>query len=355
MFATFGQQTCAAPDKSSEAQHGQIKTIDFQTSKSVGQLSVGRINDTLTWTATKNLGDAVGKVNIPANADVMLKVNYYGSEHLAFLDALKPDDLTALSLNNGGGGYEIQDKEFSRLGRLTGLKLLDLEASEAASQAMEAVSHLTNLRHLNLSDTMIKDRDTNALAKLGKLESLNINHNDLSDATFSHIQNSKHLTNLVAKRSGLTRAGVKYLTNLTNLRSLRLASDKIGDAGVQSLPPLDQLTELDIGDCDLTPACISSLSKFPKLAYLFINRCKPSKEAFAAVSKLKSIAFLSITGEQCNAADLILLQNAKKLSQMMVTIPIHQQKEATKILPHVQFQFQLNKSGVPLEIFAPVH
>jgi Leucine-rich repeat (LRR) protein len=351
----LGRQVDAAPQSGSENKTKRLKTIDFHTTQSVGQLSAGHFDLTMDWVATTNLGPAVGRVQVPEAAKIMLYVNFYGGSNLAFLDHLGANDLTALSFSNDGSGYEIADQEFSRLGHLTGLEYLSIESSEAANKAMEAVSHMGKLGHLNLSNTLIKDDSMSVLPKLTKLQFLTINHNELSDVTLSYLQNLTFIRCIEAKRCGFTQAGMKYFTKLINLQQLKLSSNKIGDAGVRALPALPRLYLLDLGDCGITPACLPSLQNYPLLADLYINWCAPTKEAFNALCKLKQLEETTISGKTCNVGDIAVLIKAPKLRKLTLTVLPALQERARKMLPGVKVEFRNDKSGVPMEIFAPLH
>jgi hypothetical protein len=357
----FTLQTAANDNRlKGQAQSGvktgsnRFRIIDFHTTKSVGKLTAGHLNKFCDFVSTSDLGQAQGQVRVPNDTPVQLDVNFYGAAHLAFLEKLGPDDLFGLTLANGGAGFEIADADLSRLGRLTGLQYLDLEASEAAGKAMEAISHLTKLRSLKLANTNIKTKDTAALAKLSRLEYLSINHTDLSDQSFADIQNLTCLRGIHAKRCGLTGAGIKYLAKLVNLEELILSSDRIGDAGVKALPDMPRLYWLDLDDCQITPACLSSLARFPKLENVNVCWCAPTREAIEALSKIKNLHALEITGKTIYVPNLALLKNSGRLEKLAITVAPQEQSQASKLLPNVKVSFKANKSGVPIEVFAPL-
>jgi hypothetical protein len=345
----------AAPTAKPAGAVNHCRIIDFHTNQSVGRLELGHFNKNSQFLRDTKLGEARGKMLVPDGAVVQLVVNFYGANNMSFLDTLGANDLEALDLSNSGRGFELTDKDLSRLGRLTGLTLLNIEGSESGPLAMNVVSHLTGLRNLCVYNTNINDKDTAALANLTKLECLSFNHNALSDTTLSQIQKLTSLRQLVAKRCGITGAGMKFLAKLNNLQEINLSSDHIGDAGVRAIPALPQLTMLNIDDCQITPACLPCLAKLPKLSRLSICWCQPTREALETVGKFQKLVKLEISGRTCNAPNLVALQKLPHLQELLVTVTIDQQDQVRKILPGVSLHFIQNKSGVPLEIFAPTH
>jgi Leucine Rich repeat len=348
----------AAPDQKTQAisDKPHKRLLDFHCDKSVGKLTAGGFDRRWVFFPKRALGEALGRYQVPEGTPTCLEVNFNGAANLSFLEKLDPNALDALTFTNSERGFEISDRDLSRVGHLTGLKSLAIERSEAGPKTLEAIGHLTQLRNLDIDNITIKDKDTASLTNLTKLEFLSMNHNDLSDLSLAHVQNLTSLRRLHAKRCGLSGAGMKYLAKLTNLLEINFSSNKkIGDTGIKAMPLLPKLERLDFGDCNVTPASLSSLTKFPSLDNLVINFCTPTRQAFEAVSHIKKLSKLEISGIACQPGDLEPLKKVETLQELYLSAETKEQDKARKMLPNVQIKFMHDRSGVPPDLFDPTN
>lgn len=90
------------------------------------------------------LGLAQGAVEIPANQEVLLVVYPAWKRDLSPLDKLEPDDLQSLHLR----AATIDDTQLTHIGRLTGLRTLDLRDTDVTEAGLIHLHELVNLRKL---------------------------------------------------------------------------------------------------------------------------------------------------------------------------------------------------------------
>jgi hypothetical protein len=325
--AIFASAATAAPS-------GKVRTIDFPAGRSVGTLAVAHFDDFGELSEDFLLGPAAGKVRVPADKLIAFNLNFHGAEDLSFLNKLAPDDLAIINLSNGGRGFEIPDRDYVHLGRLTGLQAVNLEDSEAGSQALQAVGKLPNLIMLNLGTTLIRDDDLKAIAVLKKLRFLDLNYNQLSDAALVHFQGLTELRKFKGRRCGFTGVGMKNFANARHMRYLLIGDNRIGD-GLAVLPVLPELEQVEIGDCEAGDRTLVSLSRDLKLTGIYASYGHYSRTGLEALAKLPNLTALSIEGHAIGAADAVALGRAPKLRSAIVTMSPAAVSEAQKSLPHL--------------------
>jgi hypothetical protein len=314
-------------------------TIDFHSPVSVGQLRVCAFEASDRYVPGAVLSAARGKILVPKDTAVWLEINFYGADHLDFIDNLKADDLDVLTFYNGGAGFEIDDARLSRIGKLTGLKSLNIEETEAGAATMAAVGKMTGLVYLNLAATMIKDKDLSSLRNLTQLRNLELNHNDLSDAALPNIAGLTNLRCFEGSRCGFSAGGMKNFAALKNLRYLNLNSNKIGDAGIASIPAQNVLDLVDISDCDAGNKALIWLSRFKGLNTIYAAYGHYSRDGLAALATLPRLNRLYVEGSPIKPEDLAVLKDAPKLAQLGVTVDAKLRDTARKMVPRIALQF----------------
>lgn len=327
------------------------KFIDFPTGQSVGKLYDTNIQSTGEWECGRPLGEARGRVRLPASARVYLNLNWYGASHLDFLDRLAPDDLSFLDMSNGGRGFETSDAEFVRLSRLTGLRGLDLESTDAAVLAMTAIGKLPELESLNVGTTAVTSGDLACLSKMKKLQVLIISHNTLSDQALTYIKDLKDLRVLYGNRCGFTSAGLANIAKLTNLYRLRLGTSAIDDAGVEKLPPMPHLTELGMEQCKLSDRSFAALRKFPALTELNLDDARFSPAGLKHLACLKKLMIVNISGTKVKVADLGVLRELPKVFSVFIRADESDYKSICKAFPKINFTQTGLRSKVYTDVF----
>jgi 2-C-methyl-D-erythritol 4-phosphate cytidylyltransferase len=97
------------------------------------------------------------------------------------------------------------------------------------------------------------------------------------------------------------------------------------------------------------------LARFPKLETINLNWCEPTRGAIEDLSRVKKLKSLEMAGKPIYVPNLAILKKAPRLEKVIVTVAQPEESQARKILPNVRFVFRQNRSGVPTEVFAPLH
>lgn len=325
-----------------------VRLIDFPATRTVGMLYSGKITADGKFAPVYPAKPARGKVQVAPGTDTLLEINFEGSNNLSFLSALKPNDLGCLSFSNNGRGFSLEDATLRNIERLTGLRLLNIEQTQASNETMKVIEHLTNLESLNITDTTVTTKGLASIAKLNKLVALVANNVQLSDRAMEILKDSTHLRTLEIKHDGLSSSGMKAFTKLIHLHELRLANNKIGDAGLRDLPVLPELNTLDIDNCGITEAGAIYLNNFPELVTLYAANLPLTPTTFKQLSKLKKLITVVIPGATVKPDDLKGLESM----HWQIKLSAAPQDEAAikKLLPKCHVEFA---QRAPLELFHP--
>ncbi|MBC7996406.1 MAG: hypothetical protein IAF58_00575, partial [Leptolyngbya sp.] len=122
------------------------KLIQFPADRSLGELY------TLSESgATSFVGEAIGTVKVPFNADLALYFSFDQISGCQPLTRVAPNLLTAVSFL----GTDISDIDLEHVGKLTKLRELDISCTEVGDSGLPHLELLSDLRRLNLSSTKI--------------------------------------------------------------------------------------------------------------------------------------------------------------------------------------------------------
>ena len=231
-----------------------------------------------------------------------------GVQHLATLTRL-----TSLSL---GTRLVMQGKDWSALGRCTGLRQLQFVGccsldDDGLSFLATAFTQLTQLQLSVAWDGTCDVRDE-GMSALGSMTTLlDLDLRGLSAMTSHHFGQLMQLTQLTGLKLELAPVGsrveVAGLERLTDLRRLSLGSfSGIDDQAVQSLSQLTRMTALHLGECvDVTDEGAAAMGALPSLVHLKLDRCpwltRQGLDALIAAPSLKSLkitGIYSITGDE---------------------------------------------------------
>ena len=152
------------------------------------------------------------------------------------------------------GGHDLTGPIPAALGDLTNLDELSLNGNRLTGSIPAALGNLTNLRHLNLSHNALTGQTPAALGALADLRGLDLSNNDLAPGPIPEwVSNLAHLERLRLSHTNRTGPIPVWLENLPNLRWLDLSYNW----GVtEPLPRNSDLSHLDSLDIFATRACI---------------------------------------------------------------------------------------------------
>ncbi|MFO0876308.1 MAG: hypothetical protein U0840_02960 [Gemmataceae bacterium] len=200
------------------------------------------------------------------------------------------------------GGKQLTDKGMAFVGKLVGLKKLDIDEPFALDQRIPLVSKagfaqlatLTNLQEVTIYNSRsIADGSLAAFRDLKNLKTLAVLRTSIPPAGAEPLAALTSLRKLhlegvvndslrpVGKLTALEElnltgtaiddAGLQHLTGLTSLRWLDLYGTRISDAGVKLLPKLSALQHLSLTQTKVTDACIDALVALPKIQRIFLS------------------------------------------------------------------------------------
>ena len=238
---------------------------------------------------------------------------------------------------NLGGSKALTDDGFRHLGRLPGLKHLDLSNTAITDRGLEVLRSLPALETLSLAATHVTDAGLAHLSHCHELRHVNLSWTHAGDGAVKALAGKRHLHEF-ASGIGLTDAGVLLLHELPVFKSWRggevevgllsprcrpnqlLLSASIGDRGIQHLRGLDGLFGLSLSDrVAIAPAALESLvslpnlgwlsadvrndwmpyiANMPRLRYLSAQDTVADDDGFVALSKSRSIE--CIWGRRCH-------------------------------------------------------
>lgn len=215
------------------------RILQFARDRSLGRLQVQdthlvrKIENFHHWIdgiseAWVYLGEAQGTVTIPPGKRVRLAVGQDAWRDLRPLTLLPPDAIYELSV----AYIPADDRCMEPIGRLTGLKVLDLRSSNIGDAGLRHLRKLTSLERLHTP-------------------------NGLTDAGMIHVGQLRSLRGLYLDSNRVTNTGLAQLANLTGLEEVRLGG-RLQDAAGKTLPSL------------MTDAGLVYLSKLPDLWYVLL-------------------------------------------------------------------------------------
>ncbi|RTL44500.1 MAG: hypothetical protein EKK48_04405 [Candidatus Melainabacteria bacterium] len=235
-----------------------VRVLQFPAKQSIGVLRINR--------SKGNTIQAKGRIEVPANANIELRLAYEAAHDLSPLKDLPPDGIQRLVL----ASLEVEDDQLKYIENLTGLEDIDVEETEIGDAGLRWLHKLTKLKNLRLKSTLVTGKGLVYLKPLVSLRNLSLSSNSIGDAGLENIVGLKNLKVLSLTRCQITDRGLQQIASLTQLEKLELEFNKITDSGIASLVGLKNLRELFLSDNLMTGNCIKylkQLSNLEKLIY----------------------------------------------------------------------------------------
>lgn len=240
-------------------------TLHFPA-RSVGTLVSCQNVDSLF--KAKVLGNAAGDIVMSKDTPLGLKLNYDGSENMAFLDKLKAPNLMTLNMAKMG----VDDSQFTHLASLSSLRRLDAIETDLGDTGMLSIGKLTSLRHLDISRTAVTSQGFRAVKNLTNLEDLFAASLKLNDDCISSLEHLTKIKSLGLGGSCVSDKGMVYLAKLKNLQDLYLARSPVTDKGLAPvLANCKDISNLDVANTDVTVKLLPALKALPKLRSLTVT------------------------------------------------------------------------------------
>ncbi len=249
----------------------------------------------------RRVAEGRGNVRLPADGEARLNISKAGSTDLSGLDALEPDALQAMSCR----WTDVNDEALVHIGRLTGLRMLDLQSTPTADAGIAHLGNLKKLQWLSLEAFATNkkgfgagDEAMKTIAKLPELELLFLRDTKVTDDGLSDIAKIKSLTTLDLSGTKVSDAGLKWLKQLPKLNYLRLGVYREGavitDDGLVTIGELANLEHLDLSGTKVTNQGLSHLHTLKHLKELTLEHTKVTEAGLANLAPLESLEDLRL-------------------------------------------------------------
>lgn len=233
-------------------------------------------------------------------------------EKLVGCDTLRKLDLANCEIHGDGLKY---------VGKLVGLRDLNLTLTPIADESLKHLADLKELRTLGLASTKVTGTGFEHLKGLTKLENVNLHFTPVDDAGLKAISQLPLTGRLWLGHTHFTDEGAKHLANLTKLKRCGLGSSEKTSSGeaVAALVnlPLEDLTLLDN---QATPVGVAHAAKIATLKTLDISHGpKVADESLPQLAAMPELTELKIGNAQLTDDGLQTLAGAKKLKKLTLT------------------------------------
>lgn len=268
-------------------------------------------------------GEARGDVAVDRDADVKLHVSKAASTDLSFLSKLDSGDVQVLGLFR----TDADDEGMRHVGRLTGLKALDLRDVRITD---EGVRHLGALKGLHLLHFQIRQGPIGVPRGLDLLriqEAFGAKERlvGISDAGLRALALARmpELQALFLTGCPVTDEGMEALALLKSLRFVDLGETRVWDTGLEQLAKLPQLTELRVGGgrdsrvgSRVSDAGLRHIGSLTRLRALSIRGERITNAGLRHLERLKELETLTIEETSINESGLALLEPLTSLSDL---------------------------------------
>ncbi|MBI5094302.1 MAG: hypothetical protein HZB26_17910 [Candidatus Hydrogenedentes bacterium] len=248
-------------------------------STSIGVVCV-REPGTLSFYDWRETVPASGKVSLPSDVEVALKLDPNQAQDLAFLEGMPPDRFTGLLLGvfyTLRCGNEPLDKVYANV-----LQTEDRDRAPALDADMVYVARLTGLRELYLDHSFVGDAGAAHLASLSSLDTVSLVDTEVTDAGVWSLSVLPGLRRIDLSETAITDQALTYLAGMPSLEEITLDRTAVTDAGVAKLAALPNLRRLSLNFTAVTDAGLAPFNSASGLTELRTWHTAVSPEAQAA-------------------------------------------------------------------------
>jgi hypothetical protein len=238
-----------------------VCTLSQLPAQDTGQ-SQDAFSDTDRATVVQKIRSAGARIQLKDDRPVRISYPDRNATDATLIDVIKLGRLTSLDLTGCAitdAGLQqlvrltvtqlhlaetaVTDVGMQHVGRMDGLRLLNIEKTNVTDAGLALIVELPNLGDLWLRSTKVTNAGLKQLQSVQGLWRLSIGSPEITDDGLIHIAGLKNLSGLSVHDAPVSDFGVKQLGSLPRLRQLTLASTKVTDAGVNALKQLrPQLT-----------------------------------------------------------------------------------------------------------------
>lgn len=157
------------------------------------------------------------------------------------------------------------EPEFSSIGSLERLVVLDLQDCEVGDPVIRQFGNLTRLTKLNVGGTRLSVAGLPALRRLTSLRRLDLHQTAISDASLSALRGLTELEHLDLAGTPIGDEGLPHIRQLPRLRYLNLAGTRVSDQGLNYLNEIASLTAVGLNGSRVTEQGLQTLRAFATL------------------------------------------------------------------------------------------
>lgn len=279
--------------------------VHFPEGHSMGRLYIAEASPRGAW---RSYCEAQGALTLPKGRTFKLTFHFAGIDDLALIKEFPPGVISVLNLRK----LPVTDDQIEKIKGVKGLIALELNETDVSNRGLEALSGMNGIASLGLSGTMLTSLD--ALPKISTaLTSLEVSRVRMKDPdrAVANIANQSRLRTLCLNNIHLTDNGLVHISKLKALQTLEVRlNEGITDSGMIHLQNLSNLLVLDLTGTKVTSHSLKYLQKIPHLSVVRVDM------------------------HQLGKTQIALLQRG---------------------LPKCQILEGMNKRGIPLEVFDPLH
>jgi serine/threonine-protein kinase len=174
------------------------------------------------------------------------------------LDVFRPNYLSGL--NFGKCRRSQKNSTIMRqIGRLTGLRRLNIESSTITDADLSELNKLTDLKALNLNDTNIDGKALGKIPQVRQLTSIEFCQCEGAVDLVAALKNSPSITHLYLDGDPLTPAAFETIGKLPNLKVLQVRHSGMQTSDLVSLTSLTKLKRLDAQEFHMTREAMGPL------------------------------------------------------------------------------------------------
>jgi len=167
---------------------------------------------------------------------------------------------------------------------------------------------LTGLRRLEIDASELKDKDLLPLKALKNLQALSLVGNGINGSCFKEFSSMKKLTDLNLDFNPLDKSTFVCLSHFDSLERLKLNQCRLDDEGVRIISRLPHLKHLEIGQSALTTKALTYVSTIKQLKFLNLTGC-PFKAADLRALKGMNLKSINLPERRYLAVDMKILKD----------------------------------------------
>ena len=275
------------------------RVVRFATDQSVGTLhSRYWTHDMATPVGGKNewkgLGEAQGDVSVPGGQELRLVVPQFASRNLAPLSRLKPNDVQSITLEEA----LVSDSDMTYLKGLTGLRDLNISATDITGTGLKRLRKPTSLRRLSMGPMPdLGEEGRGILLTMTLLDQFQADDSDVTDEWLAvFCDTAKDLVFLsLDDNPQLTDEGIKHIEKLKSLKDLFLSYSSITDEGLARLQTLPALERLWLEGTLVTDEALAGFQSMPSLTNLSVARTRITKAGVEQLKKMRRLQRLEVS------------------------------------------------------------